>query len=490
MNILLVRPYPELKVARTLEQSFLHLEPLDLEIVAGGVPRDHKVTILDLSLERRPIEAFRQRLDLTRPDMVGFTAYSSHAHTVKRLAALVKDRCHAAITMVGGVHATIAPEDFSGTALDFVIRGEGGSIMPQLVEHIKAGRDPALRDRCLATRDPGFLERVQTPPPPYPAVEDVPAPRRDLVDRSRYFCVWTDSPTGRLPTIFPRVASVRSSTGCAFNCSFCVVPYIMNGRYVQKNPEQVVDTIAGLAEDHVYFVDDEMFLNPRRAGRIAELLLERGIQKRYISWARSDTIVKHPDCFRLWRRAGLATLYVGIEAMDNAQLNGYAKRTNADINRRAIALLREIGITLHASLMVNPDFSVDQFRRLERDIRALCPAEVTFTVMSPPPGTELWRQHRENFICDPYRFYDCMHTLLEPALPLKTFYAHFSRLTSVALRSNPLRVHRVRVPFRDLARVIIQGTRYIFALRAIYRDYDHYDQYCTNHSGRYRAAVE
>ena len=54
-----------------------------------------------------------------------------------------------------------------------------------------------------------------------------------------------------------------------------------------------------IKEDHIYFVDDETFLNNKRLTDIANLLLERGIKKKYISWARSDTIVRHPELFRL-----------------------------------------------------------------------------------------------------------------------------------------------------------------------------------------------
>ena len=40
MKVLLVRPPITLTVARRL-QAFLHLEPLALEIVAGGIPSPH-----------------------------------------------------------------------------------------------------------------------------------------------------------------------------------------------------------------------------------------------------------------------------------------------------------------------------------------------------------------------------------------------------------------------------------------------------------------
>jgi hypothetical protein len=121
--------------------------------------------------------------------------------------------------------------------------------------------------------------------------------------------------------------------------------------------------------------------------------------------------------------------------------------------------------------MVDPDFSVQDFKDLEKEIMLVCPAEVTFTVFSPSPGTDLWKQHKDDFIVDPYLYYDCMHTILPTKLPMKLFYAHFAKLSRVALQANPLRVHRVKVPFRELMKIIVLATRYIFAMRNIYKDY-------------------
>jgi hypothetical protein len=64
-----------------------------------------------------------------------------------------------------------------------------------------------------------------------------------------------------------------------------------------------------------------------------------------------------------------------------------------------------------------------------------------------------------------------MHTILPTRLPLKKFYRHFARLTELALRANPLRVNKIKVPFYDFIRAIVRGTKYIIALQLIYRDY-------------------
>jgi radical SAM superfamily enzyme YgiQ (UPF0313 family) len=472
MRIILVKPYPELLVARRLQEGFLHLEPLELEIVAGGIPSTEEVMILDLSLEsNNHLEVFKNTINVWHPDLVGFGGYSTNLNLVKKLACFVKNINPEIITIVGGIHATLLPQDYNIPEIDLIVRGEGATVLRKVLSRIKEKKQFFFDDVALSPKDPEFSTKAQLPPPLYPDLDEIPLPRRDLVERNRYFCVWTSSNTGRLDNLFPQVASMRTSVGCAFSCSFCVIPHLMRGKYLERQPEQVVDEIAELKEEYIYFLDDEMFLDVARVKKIAELLLCRGIKKKYVSWARSDTIVKHPHIFKLWKDAGLSTLYVGLESMDESKLNEYKKRLPVETNRKAVAILCELGITLHAAFIVHPEFSSDDFLRLEKEVLALCPAEVTFTVLSPSPGTPFWHENKERFICDPYRFYDCMHTVLPTRLPLKRFYQHFSRLTNLALRANPLRVNKIRVPFKDFIRAIIGGTKYIIALQLIYRDY-------------------
>ena len=162
---------------------------------------------------------------------------------------------------------------------------------------------------------------------------------------------------------------------------------------------------------------------------------------------------------------------IDYPTMDEEKLIEYKKHLPVETNRKAIAILKEIGITLHAAFIVHPDFTEVDFKRLEEETLALCPAEVTFTVLSPSPGTAFWQENKDKFICDPYYYYDCMHTILPTRLPLRKFYRHFAHLTELALRSNPLRVNKIKVPFKDFIRVIIRGTKYIIALQLIHRDY-------------------
>jgi radical SAM superfamily enzyme YgiQ (UPF0313 family) len=472
MRILLVKPHAQLLVPIRLQEGFLHLEPLELEIVAGGLGPEEEIKILDLGLERRDqFAVFEKTVKNWHPDLVGFTGYSTNILAIKKLAKTAKSLNPKIITVVGGIHATLLPRDFSESEIDIIVRGEGGLVLKEIVRRFKNNEPLFFDNLALSTQDPEFKTKADSGPPDYPEIDQIPLPRRDLVERSRYFCVWTFSDSGRLKTLFPQVASLRTSIGCAFTCSFCVIHHLMHQKYLQRQALDVVNEIAALKEERVYFLDDEMFLNASRCQEIAELLLKRNIKKEYSSWSRSDTIVKHPELFKLWKQAGLSTLFVGLESMDDTKLLEYKKRLNVETNRKAIAILKELRITLHAAFIVHPDFSAEDFKRLENETRSLCPAEVTFTVLSPSPGTAFWQENEEKFICDPYYYYDCMHTILPTRLPLKKFYRHFARLTELALRANPLRVNKIKVPFYDFIRAIVRGTKYIIALQLIYRDY-------------------
>lgn len=367
LRILLVKPHSYLLVAKRLN-DFLHLEPLELEIVAGGIPSEDSVWICDMTVEKKPMEAFLKRLEEIKPDVIGFTGYSNQSARVRELAHLVREKYPPTLIVVGGIHATISPVDYAVDDIDIIIRGEGGTTFREVLRRWKAGEPLSFGYVSLYRLDEDFQEKAAALPPEYPPVEDIPLPRRDLVQRSRYFSVWTSAPEKRLDTIFPRIASVRTSYGCKFNCAFCVVHHIMGRKYLERRPEDVVNEIANIQEEHIYFVDDETFLNEKRMSEIAHLLLERGIKKKFVSWARADTIVRHPDLFRLWKKAGLGIVYVGLEAMDEVRLKNYKKLTSVETNKKAVSTLQEIGLTLHASLMVDPSFSVEDFRRDRKSV--------------------------------------------------------------------------------------------------------------------------
>lgn len=474
MNILLIRPHVNLGIARSF-QRFLHLEPLDLEIVAGGLPPEAHVQILDLTLHRNPKKVLRKTIEEFQPDLVGISGYSNQSDSVREYAVLIKETRPETRVAVGGIHATIIASDYKCcSAIDVVVRGDGTGPFRVLADSIANGSPIEPTPWLLPLNAPEFDQLASEPAPEWSGDGLPPKPRRDLIDPSNYFCICPGSPGGgRVKTLFPETATVRTSIGCPYRCNFCVVRLLTGGKYIQRSPEDVVEEIAALKQEYIYFVDDEMFINAERCKQIAELLIARGVKKKYISWARSDTICANVELFRLWKEAGLETLYIGIESLEEANLDFYNKKVDPSVNLKAVNILRELGISLHAALMVNPDFETEDFLKIRKAIDLLAPAEITFTVFSPSPGTELYEEHQGQYLFEnPYLYYDCMHTILPTRLPLKQFYRYFALLYLFAFRKNPWKANGIKVPLRDFFRLFSAGARCGWELRNIYRAYD------------------
>ena len=474
MNILLVRPHVNLEIAKSF-QRFLHLEPLDLEIVAGGLSPDDSIQILDLTLHRNPEKVLRETVRSFSPDLVGVTGYSNQSDSVRSYARWVKQVAPETTLVVGGIHATIVAADYKETPeIDVIIRGDGTGPFRKVADSLKTKTALIPSPWLLPVKAPEFDSLASEPAPDWSGDDLPPRPRRDLIDPSNYFCISPGAANGgEIKTLFPEVATVRTSIGCPYQCNFCVVRLLTGGKYLPRTAEEVVDEIEALDQETIYFVDDEMFINAKRCIEIAELLLQRGVKKNYISWARSDTICANVEMFRLWKKAGLETLYIGIESLEEAHLDFYNKKVDPLMNMNAVNILRELGIGLHAALMVNPDFVAEDFLKIRETIKKLSPAEITFTVFSPSPGTELYEEHQGEYLFEnPYLYYDCMHTILPTTLPLKQFYRYFALLYLFSFKENPWKAHKVKVPFRDLVRLFVAGLHCGWALNHIYRAYD------------------
>lgn len=474
MRILLVKPRARLPTILGL-QRFQLLEPLELGYLAASVGAHHAVRILDLRLTRWGERALAGTLRGFRPDLVGFTGYTHEASTVSRLARQVREWLPGITIVVGGHHATVAPGDFNRTWIDFIVRGEGCGPFAALVAALERGVSPIGIAGVLA---PGDRDDPWDVPvgglewPPFPDPATLPTPRRDLWNADAYRSVWAAESMPPWTSLFPRVATVRTSFGCRMKCSFCVVPYLSGGRHQTRPVEQVVEEIATAPADHIYFSDDENFIDESFAWNLAEGLARRGVRKRYFAWTRSTTVNRSPELLRRWREIGLDAAFLGFEFPTDEALRQAAKGGTVAANERALDQLRAIGIAVHAAFMIQPDYTHDDFLRLRDYVRSLPPSQSSFTVCTPSPGTPAYAQARSDFWVDnPNDLHDCMHPLTATRLPLRDFARRFAEQVRDGIARTPLRLARHPIPPRDMWRLWHAEGAYYRGFRDLYRDY-------------------
>lgn len=426
MRILLVRPPIP---AETIGlKHVMCCEPLELEYVAAGLV-GHDVRILDLLVER----GLERTLDAFAPDVVGTSAYITGVDEVKRILRTVKRRRPGCLTVVGGVHAAVAPEDFADPAVDCIALTDGTTLMPEIVAAFQAGR--ALDDvPGLALPRAGRL--VRTAARPYLVDPDaLPRPRRDLVAhlRHRYYYLFHEP-----------LALVKTTWGCAHRCSFCVPWRVTGGEVHARSPASIADELASLDCEDVYIVDDDFLADPGRLSELATLLRARSVRKRYLVFGRADFVASHEDIVREWADLGLSAVLVGLEATTDAELSAMRKGTSVDSNRRAIEVLRRCGVDAYASLTPSAEYGPADWRRLWAFIDETGLVYLNVSPLTPLPGTELWPEDERRLAVPrtAHAFYDLSHPVLPTRMPLREYYRAL-RATYVRACLRPWRTRRL-----------------------------------------------
>ena len=424
MKILLIQPYSS---SDLMDQVYM-FEPLALEYLGAGAKQDgHEVRLLDARIERDTEGAIRS----FQPDVVGLTGFTSHLNIIREIAAQAKGIDPDVTVIVGGHHATVSPGDFNDPAIDFVVIGEGVAALRELLA-VVAGTLDLRQVRGIAVPSPQGL--LFTEPRPYTPLDDLPLPDRSLTAgyRHTYFSEW-----------FKPLASIRTSLGCTARCTFCALWSITDGKYLRRDPERVVAELKGIAEENIFFCDDESMCDTRRMEKLAELIEEAGIRKTYFLYARVDTIVRHPELFARWRKIGLSQVFVGMEDFSDARLKAMNKGVTVSQQEEAARILDRLGIMMYASFMVDPDYTREDFVSLRQYVGRLKLKYATFTVMTPLPGTELYASVKDRLLTTRPEMFDMLHALVPTRLPLQEFYREMATLYTKAVplyRSLPVLV--------------------------------------------------
>ena len=387
-------------------------EPLGLECIAAPL-HGHKVRVLDMRLEKN---ALHQELVSFRPQIVASGCSTIGVQSTKDILEKAKTFNPSILTVVGGHHASFVPEDFKASYIDAVVMGEGEETFRKLLETFEGNGDFS-QIPGLALPDQENMYRTEERP--LLDLNNLPYAARNLVQRYRkhYF-------RGK----WRPVTSIFTSRGCPFRCSFCAMWKINRGKYRVRNPVHVVEELESIPEFYIEFLDDNSFENVNWAWELRDLLVKRGIHKRYKVYSRSDTVANNPDLIRAWNDVGLEIVLVGFESFREQELNDYNKRNSVEQNERAIRVLKECDLETAAYFVVNPDFAEEDFAALKRYVEEQELLHPVFTMLTPFPGTDLHESNRDKLQDMDYEKLDFFHAVLPTKLPLKCFYEEFTEL--------------------------------------------------------------
>jgi hopanoid C-3 methylase HpnR len=412
MKLLAVHPGPLMYT-----KIYMRLEPLGLELVAQAARQaGHEVHLIDLQAETHT--DYFTIVHRWKPDVVAFSCnYLANVPEIVDLAKLTKETLPRSFILVGGHSASFVAQEFlehgEGT-IDCVLKGEGDAAIPQLLLAV-------AHDRRAVTKIPGVTTLDgEGPPPRFVESLDELRPARDLLrHRHKYY----------LGVLDP-CASIEFTRGCPWDCSFCSAWTFYGRSYRAVSPDKAVEDLERIKEPGVFIVDDVAFIQAKHGFEIGEAIARKGIKKQYYLETRGDVLLRNKDVFQFWKTLGLAYMFLGIEAIDEAGLKRYRKRISLGKNFEALEYARSLGIMVAINLIADPDWDRERFEV----VRQWCleiPEIVTISVNTPYPGTETWHTESRKVQTRDYRLYDIQHAVLPTRLPLFEFYQELVKTQQV-----------------------------------------------------------
>jgi radical SAM superfamily enzyme YgiQ (UPF0313 family) len=175
--------------------------------------------------------------------------------------------------------------------------------------------------------------------------------------------------------------------------------------------------------------------------------------------------------FRLWKRLGLKTMFLGLEAIDEEGLRKFRKRVSLDRNFEAVEFARSLGVNIAVNLIADPDWDHERFR-IVREWCLEMPDVINISVNTPYPGTESWVTESRRLATRDYRLFDIQHPVLPTRLPLAEFYQELVT-TQRAIFKKHLDWHQLVDAGSIVARLLLHGptnfVRSLFQLNKVYR---------------------
>ena len=374
MKVVLIFP------PQSLQERYSHdvgnvggfLPPLGLCYMAAVLERDgHNVKLMDC-----PANSYT-KLDIInyirefKPDVIGIAAITSLADITKELCSIIRQIDPKITIVLGGPHPTIMPQEVSKEMdADIIIVEEADNIICDVLKDLEKYKTQRIVNA-------GKVKDLDT----------IPLPALHLLDMSKY---------SSLPNTYktsPKTFQMVTSRGCPYTCTFCNDAL---GKFRQRSVENVINEIQHWKKIYnikeIAFWDDILTLNKAWMYKFCE-----AIGKENIVWScytRLD-LVDEP-LLRAMKKAGCWNIFFGIESGDDQLLKNITKRMTVEEMKKQVRVVQKVGIVIRGSFMLGlPGETPELGRKTIQYAIELEPDYTQFSITTPYPGTQLWKDYEK-----------------------------------------------------------------------------------------------
>jgi len=281
---------------------------LPLSLLSAGklVSREFEVKIIDQRLDPDWEKNLKRELK-KKPLLVGTTAMLGPQVEFARAVGEETKKYSPEIPVVwGGPHPSVLPEQTIGDeTVDIVVQGDGEETFLRLARALKKKRSleriPGLyfkkNNRLIYTGQAPLVDLNKMPDIPY-----------QLVDVHQY-----------LPRRGEVLAlDMETSRGCPYKCRFCYNPFFNRGRWRALKANLVLERIKKVVDKYqikgIWFIDDEFFIDLKRARRIIEGLIRMKLHWSIQGVTAKSVLAMDENFLRLLEKSGCEQLNIGAES--------------------------------------------------------------------------------------------------------------------------------------------------------------------------------
>lgn len=344
----------------------------------------------------------------TDAKLFGFTCYDNNYFLVRTIASLIKQKRPESIVIAGGPTATFSDKLLLANTpeIDICVRFEGEESTLQLVLLNSEGM---LKDRLedvdgiTFRRDHSIIRTPDRSPFGYSNDKE---------------CCLDGLPSPYLEGIFDGTegAGIITARGCTHHCTYCNFSAMSKHTIRYHSIDRVIaelQYISSAMKSHSlnsmdrtnWIYDDAFTLNPRRAKKICERIIDEGIRLRLSCMCRADTLDK--ELIELLSQAGFEEISFGVESAVPKILNNIKKVSNnkQDNNegnypneerflskvREGVATAKRYGMKIAVSIILGlPGETIDDGLKTAEFIRELGVDNYSHNYLMLFSGTDLF----------------------------------------------------------------------------------------------------
>lgn len=428
----------------------------------------HEIRLLDIDTEKINDRKFCRVFQDFNPDAVGITSVTPTINDALKWAALSKTIRDIPVVL-GGIHATIAPEEvIRRDCVDIVVAGEGELTAMELFQSLSTGQ-PGLKDiKGIFYKLEGRMVVNER----RPLIEDLdllPFPDRTLLKRPEAF----------LPpdaTVLP-VATIMTTRGCPGNCTFCCTRQIFSRKLRARSVRNMVEEVENLVREggfkEIHVADDTFTLVKERVLAFCDEIKKRKLKVhfQFMNGLRADFVDR--EILSALRDTGFTAVGYGVETGNEGLLKNIKKNIPLEVTRNAFRISKELSFETWAFLIFGlPGETEETIKQTIRFTKELDPDFAKFFILKPYPGTEVHAYlEKENLLLSrDYDYYGLYSTPVHklPGLdPERIVYWQKRAFREFYLRPQKVISHLKRIRSRDQVKLIINDFK--FALHCMFK---------------------